>query len=226
MTASSVDRIHAAVKQMAADFRFMPDERINEGHLAKSLDASRTPLREALNRLVAEGYLTFRLGQGFFCRSLTPEEIIDLYEARVAVETTTARLAATRAKREDIRDLHDFLIHTGPDDGGRSAAELVALDEEFHMRIAAMAGNSELSRILDNLNGRIRFVRWIDMDARRPTTQAEHATILQSIRDRDGDRAAEVMASHISRRREEIVEAVREGFARLYVARAAAEANP
>ncbi|MCB1490477.1 MAG: GntR family transcriptional regulator, partial [Rhodobiaceae bacterium] len=46
MTASSVDRIHAAVKQMAADFRFMPDERINEGHLAKSLDASRTPLRE------------------------------------------------------------------------------------------------------------------------------------------------------------------------------------
>ncbi len=214
---SSVDRIHAAVKTMAAGFRLKPGERINEGALARELGASRTPVREALNRLVAEGYLTFRTGQGFFCRALNPEEILDLYEARVAIETATVRFAANRADPAGTDALGQFLNDTGPDDGGRDAPELVALDEEFHMRIAALAGNQELIRLLDNINGRIRFVRWIDMEARRPYTQSEHAEIVAALADRDPDAAAHVMARHIARRREEIVAAVKEGFARLYV---------
>ena len=60
---------------MAAAFEFKPEERINESELSKKLGISRTPLREALNRLVAEGLLTAREGKGFFCRSLCGMEV-------------------------------------------------------------------------------------------------------------------------------------------------------
>ena len=89
---SNVDRITAQLRRMAAEFEIKPDERIREGEMAKRLSVSRTPLREALNRLVSEGFLTFTGGQGFFCRSLTPERILDLYEARAAVELDQTRV--------------------------------------------------------------------------------------------------------------------------------------
>ncbi|HSG95230.1 MAG TPA: GntR family transcriptional regulator, partial [Afifellaceae bacterium] len=65
---------------MAVEYRFKPGERLNESDLSKGLGVSRTPLREALNRLVAEGYLAFRPGQGFFCRGLSPSDLFDLYD--------------------------------------------------------------------------------------------------------------------------------------------------
>ena len=86
---SSVDRVYDRLRQMAADFEFKPDERINESALSTKLGASRTPLREALNRLVAEGFLTFQARRGFFCRPLSPSQILSLYEARIAVETAS-----------------------------------------------------------------------------------------------------------------------------------------
>ncbi len=58
-------------------------------------------MREALNRLVAEGFLTFRSGQGFFCRSLTPDEIMSLSKARAAIECEATRLAAQRSNPGD-----------------------------------------------------------------------------------------------------------------------------
>ncbi|MHA1158900.1 MAG: GntR family transcriptional regulator, partial [Alphaproteobacteria bacterium] len=88
-----MDAIYDEVRTMTADFEFMPNERLNEGQLADRLGASRTPLREALNRLVAEGLLNFQVGRGFFCRSLDPKTILDLYEARQAVECEALRLA-------------------------------------------------------------------------------------------------------------------------------------
>ena len=111
---SNVDRITAQLRRMAAEFEIKPDERIREGEMAKRLSVSRTPLREALNRLVSEGFLTFTGGQGFFCRSLTPDRILDLYEARAGVECEAMRLAITRATDADIRGLKGELDRSEP----------------------------------------------------------------------------------------------------------------
>ena len=153
---------------MAAGFEFKPDERINEVHLAREVGTSRTPLREALNRLVAEGFLTYRTGQGFFCRSLDPESILNLYEARLAVECEGIRLASERAADADIAAVRKFLMEIEPAyHGSAEARVLVELDEEFHMKIIRLSANAELERMLSNLNARSRYVRWIDMEARR-----------------------------------------------------------
>ncbi|WP_163310510.1 FCD domain-containing protein, partial [Enterobacter kobei] len=79
-----------------------------------------------------------------------------------------------------------FLDATGPDPGERTAIELVELDEAFHERLMAMSNNAEMLRVLRNVNARIRFVRWIDMDRiNRSNTQAEHRAVLMAVKARD-----------------------------------------
>lgn len=222
---SNVDRVYEALRRMAADFAFKPDQRINESALSEVLGASRTPLREALNRLVAEGFLTFQINHGFFCRPLTPSYILDLYEARVAVECEALRLACARASDADIAALSDYL--DGMEPAYQSATELeelLALDEGFHNRLVQLAGNNELLRMQKNLNGRIRYIRLIDLKrmrdqakGRTPGDVSAHRRVLEELIARNIAAATEALRSHIEKRREEATEAVRIAFSQLYV---------
>lgn len=215
---SSVDKIYDQVRQMTTNFEFKPDERINEGALAKGLGASRTPLREALNRLVAEGFLNFQNGRGFFCRSLDPEKVLDLYEARQAIECEALRLAITRATDAEVAEVMAFLEDTEAIySSSSSARELVRLDEAFHLRIVRLAKNHELERILENIGARIRYVRWIDMSERRMVTPAEHVRIVKALANRDEGAAVGALRSHIGKRSEEAKEAVKIAYSQLYV---------
>ncbi|MDQ0396113.1 GntR family transcriptional regulator [Labrys monachus] len=216
---STVEWVYGELTTMAIAFQLRPSERINEVALAKKLGVSRTPLREALNRLVADGYLDFVPQQGFFRRALDPQEIFDLYEVRKSIEVSGIGLAIQRAKAPDLEAIRDFLDTSSADIPGRTIADLVELDEIFHNRMIALSGNHELVQLLEKISGRIRFVRWIDMEnGRRSVTQSEHRAILQAAMDRDEDRAKSLLGEHIDRRLDQIVEAVKEGYARIYIA--------
>ncbi len=138
---SRAESLYLAVKDMAINFRFKPGERINEVELARRLGASRTPLREALNRLVAEEFLVLKQGRGFFCRDLKPREMFELYQFRAILEVAAVRLACEQATEQEVTDLAHFLDQTGPEEGGRATLELVALDEKFHQKIMALSRN-------------------------------------------------------------------------------------
>ncbi|MFC0219498.1 DNA-binding GntR family transcriptional regulator [Pseudochelatococcus lubricantis] len=215
---SIVDRVYEQLKSMAIQFEFKPGERLNEGDISKRLGVSRTPLREALNRLKTEGFLRFSPGKGFFCRELDAHDIFDLYELRKAIEVAAVRLAVKRARDEDIDDLLAFLDATGPDPGERTTMELVALDEKFHEGLMATSGNAEMLRVLRNINARIRFVRWIDMDRiNRSKTQSEHRAVLLSLKERNEEACAALLQTHIDRRFDEINASIKEGYAQIYM---------
>lgn len=217
-TESVVDRVYEQLKAMAVRYEFKPGERLNELEVARRLGVSRTPLREALNRLNTEGFLRLAPGKGFFCRDLSAREIFDLYELRKGIEVAAVRLSIQRAGEEDIELLLGFLDRTGPDPGGRSTVELVELDETFHERLMAMSGNAEMLRVLRNVNARIRFVRWIDMDrGDRRVTQAEHRKALLSLQQRDEATCAAVLTKHIDRRLDQITAAIKEGIVHIYM---------
>ena len=216
----SVYRLYDAVKEMAVTFDLKPNERINEGALARQLGASRTPLREALNRLAAEGLLTVEAGRGFFCRTLDAGEIREIYELRLVIEEAVVRRVCAAAARPEVQALLDFVRETGTDDVRRSVVECTAIDETFHERLAEMAGNGEMSRVLRNLNHRIRFIRWIEMGSRRPHVQGEHQAILEAILAGDESEAVGRLRAHITKRQDQITAAVREGYARIYHDRA------
>ncbi len=214
---SRAESLYLAVKDMAILFEFKPGERINEVGLARRLGASRTPLREALNRLVAEGFLVLKQDRGFFCRDLKPREMYELYQFRAVLEVAAIRLACEQATEQEVADLAHFLDETGPQEGGRSSEDMVALDEQFHEKIMALSRNMEMSRTLTNINARIKYFRWVDMDSKREGTQQEHRAIVQALMARDADLAAQHMQAHITRRLEQITAAIKESFSRIYL---------
>lgn len=216
---SNVDRLTAQLRRMAADFEIKPEERIREGEMAERLSVSRTPLREALNRLVSEGYLTNTGGRGFFCRALTPERILDLYEARAALECEALRHAVRRASDADISALLAQLDRGDHGGQGADRLELLDMDEAFHLALTRLSGNAELERLLVNINGRIRYVRMIGLkagDGARAQVEA-HGKIVRALQTRDANAAQDALRSHIEMRKDDATQAVRDAFSEIYV---------
>ena len=210
-------RIYNELRSMAISFEFRPGERLNEVILAKQLGVSRTPLREALNRLTAEGFLTFAVNLGFFRKPLEVKEIFDLFEFRLQIEVAAVRLALERATDDQLAEIESFLECSMRDIPERTSRELVGLDEEFHEKLTLLTGNREMLHCLKNINGRIRYVRWVDMEGRRSETQAQHMGIIQKLRARDVDAAVRLMKDHIAHRMDQIIEKVERCYGRIYI---------
>ena len=210
-------RAYDRLREMAINYRFRPGERLNEGALAKELQISRTPLREAMHRLVSEGLLQSVGGRGFFARPLDVKEVCDLYEARLALETAIVRLACGRASRDWLEAMHGYLDRSVSAHESEPLERLLELDEGFHERIAECTGNLELLRMLRSINARIHFFRWVDMQGRRDNTQAEHRALIAAIGQGDAETAVGIAHSHVARRQDQIIDGIREGYARLYM---------
>ncbi|MEM9578894.1 MAG: GntR family transcriptional regulator [Pseudomonadota bacterium] len=224
MSQDQAGRVYAQIREMAEKFAFRPESQVNEVALAKKFGTSRTPVREALNRLVAEGYFTFQARKGFFVKPFNPREILSLYETRVAIETEATRLAISKSTDDERAALANGLqsvlraLEQTDDPEVR-----VDLDEQFHMLICKAADNPELERILSNLNSRVRFFRRIDLKHRlsgATTKGAEfgprHDIIVKCIKESDQNKAVQAMRHHIERRREEATDAVARAFTAIY----------
>ena len=214
-TVSSSQRAYSMLRERLLRFRFMPNQKINEVTLAAELCISRTPLREALNRLVAEGLLVDR-GRGFSVPDLESEMVLDLFEARVEIECATVRLACERATEEALDALEAFLAESMAESPDASVDRLIELDIGFHDAIAEMSGNKVLRRTLANLNDRIHLVRWIAMEGRRKATQAQHRGILDLLRARNAEGATDAMRHHILHRNEDIVASIKAAYGHVY----------
>jgi DNA-binding GntR family transcriptional regulator len=214
---SSVGRVYELVKRRAMTFEFRPGDRLNEVAIARQFGVSRTPLREALNRLTADGFLTFSPKQGFFRRPIEVNEIFDLCELRLQIETGAARLAVERGSDEALAEFEEFLNRATENLETKTVDELVQNDEAFHERIIALTGNAEMMRTLRNINSRIHYVR-VDLKAPlRELKYLEHRAIVDALKERNAEKCVKLLYQHIEPRRDQIIEAVKNSYARLYV---------
>ncbi|WP_447921242.1 GntR family transcriptional regulator [Achromobacter aegrifaciens] len=205
------------LREMVISYEIKPGERLNEVALAERLGVSRTPVREALHLLARDGFLA-EAGRGYVRRQLNLKEMIDLYETREVLEIACLQLAFERASPQKLDALEAFLAESRGKSSDLPVTELVHLDETFHQMLAEMSGNHELQRVLLNVNERIRFIRWINMErVGRDKTQAEHAAILAALRAGDIAAAQRNLRSHISKRTEQIKESIAQGLARIYL---------
>ena len=209
--------VFRTLREMAISYQFKPGEKVSEIELAQRLGVSRTPVREALTRLVNDGFL-LPASRGLMRRPLEVQETLELYEARVAIECACLALAIARASDAEIAETAAYLRKSRQVPPDTPVEQLVELDEGFHLRIADMARNAELRRVLVNLNERIRFIRWIDMEkVGRDSTQKEHRAILQAVKARDAGASEQLLREHIGRRQDQIVEAITRGLAKIYL---------
>jgi DNA-binding GntR family transcriptional regulator len=212
-----VEDLYQDILDQVVTFALRPGSRINEVHLAEQLGASRTPLREALNRLAAQRLISFEPGKGFFCRDIQPRKIRELYQARAAVECYVVERVCDSATDRDLDQLSSFLDEIEPKTLDCSSAALLNFDEQFHHNLAQASGNEELVSMLDNLSARIRYVRWVQMDQPDARQTGRHRALLTPILARDPISARAAMEAHIETRVEQITDAVAKAHVRIFV---------
>ena len=215
---SSVERAYEKLRGMAVEFALKPGERLNEVELSRRFEMSRAPIREAMNRLVSEGLLTVVPNQGFSCRRLSASETASLYEVRGDLEVAASLAVASRASTEEKANLMEFCTRVLRQQASAPIKELVDRDEEFHLRLATLAGNTERLRLLQNINARIRFVRHINLEncARMSQSLQEHADIAGKLREGDGPGAAALLRRHLDLSAEAAAISIHHGLARIY----------
>lgn len=212
----ATDRVYGTLKEMAITYQFRPGDRINEVVLARELNISRTPLREALNRLASEGFLKTLPNKGYFAARLDPSDIFDLYEFRACIEQSAVRLACRRASNEEIEGIREFVLANRAEAEDLPARKLLSADEEFHRRVAKLSNNKKLIQEIESIAARIHFFRWIDLNTRQQD-QGGHLKILDLIESGDEASAAAYMEKHILRRMDQITDMTRAALAEIYL---------
>ncbi len=208
-----VDIIHRHLRRMVVEFDLRPGERLNEQVLCAQLEIGRTPLREAINRLVAEKLVVARPNKGFYVRDVNPEEIAHLFEVREVLEGAIARLVVARASDAELIDLQGFWQNVLENYAHAEPEDLLAQDIIFHERLARLTQNDEFARLVADINDRVYLVRWavLQGDARKNTFD-EHAQIISALIARDADRAASLMQQHVGKRTGALRRAIADGL--------------
>ncbi len=179
--------------------RLKPGEPLPERLLAEQLGVSRTPVREALFTLHSEGLVELTPNRGATVRTITPQDILQIYSLRRVLESYAAREAAharTRQHLDAIEDAHAKLERIGTEG---DASEQALADLAFHTRISEAAGNRLLQTIMGQvLAFTVSYRSSIAYPSERMAlVNKQHRAILDALRDRDADRAEALMREHV-----------------------------
>lgn len=197
-------RVYGKLRGMILDLKIQPNARLTETELATYFQVSRTPIREALKRLETEGLVTIKPKQGCFVRPINLDELAEYYEIRVGLEKLSLETACVTMPDREIRKLCEVWEKKPDRVSGADLEQMVRLDETFHIALAQGGGNQTLTRLLEDINNRIRIVRRLDFtdEERIEKTYVEHFGILQSLLERDLRGAKNKMTRHIRKSEE------------------------
>lgn len=185
-----------AVRELILSHDLPVGAALHQDDLARRLGVSRTPLREALNRLATEGLVRLDAHHGAVVASPSSEEFLEIYEARKLLETHTGRLAANRCTPADVEDLVELLDgHPGPLD----AAAAARLNAAFHDRLYAIAGQGVLAEMITGLRNRSEvFVRLLFSAPQRAERAArDHREMVSALADGDENRLMQLIDAHL-----------------------------
>jgi DNA-binding GntR family transcriptional regulator len=189
--------VYTALHDQITSLQLAPGTRLHETELAASLAVSRTPLREALRMLLADGLVRQLPTGGMVVAPLDPEDMRDLYEVRAALEGVVARQACARLTDADVTELETVVDRMSrlvdyPD-------EMLRLGQSFHGRLLAISRNQHAAQLLRVLRGHLSRYQALTatIDPRRREAYAEHREILAALRARDAQRAETLMRDHV-----------------------------
>ncbi len=185
-----------------------PGERLNERLLAERFSISRTPLRDALKLLSAEGLVEILPYRGAVVSRVTLDEAEGLFQVLSALEGLAGDLACQKATEADIAEIEALHADMRRHYERGELDEYFALNQRIHQAIVNCAQNAELTAIHSRLAQRIRCVRYVAnfSPARWTRAMAEHEEILEALRQRDGVRLQNLLKTHLGRKFESVRE--------------------
>lgn len=198
-TQSLRDRAYDAIKHQIITLRLKPGEYVNEASLSGQLGIGRTPVHQALDRLMVEGMVEVIPRKGAIVKPVSLDEVMQIIAVRLLNETYCARLAAERADEQEVEELSRVLEATDRAASERNIESMMLLDREFHLLLARAARNDVLSDLLGKLHDRSLRFWFISLTEHtyHENVRNQHVAILHAIRDRHARDAEEAMRDHI-----------------------------
>ena len=196
------ESVRDTIRNRIFDGHYAPGTRLVERDLADEFNVSRLPVREALRMLRQEGIVTERANsRGMVVSSLTPEQVADLFDVRLALEVLASELAAARATREELAQLSSLLDTAEECLAAGSIHQAHAANNQFHDAITHMACNEFLRGALEPLQGRMHWLFRFATDL--PELIREHRRLYEAIASGDPARAGTASREHIQKYRKD-----------------------
>ncbi|MBX7248034.1 MAG: GntR family transcriptional regulator [Caulobacteraceae bacterium] len=197
------DSLADAVRTMIVDGRLAAGARVNEVHLAAALKVSRTPLREALSRLTAEGALQAVPRRGYFVAPLTASELEQLYDLRPLLDPEALRLAGVPGpgRLQTLDAINARLARES------TPEKIVALDDVWHLELIAGCPNRVLVEMIEQIMRRTRRYELALMREAPPAEKAvdHHAAVTAALRSGDLDGACAALKANLTHGREPLL---------------------
>ena|ERR1700729_240190 len=198
--ASVVDQVYEAIRERITSGSLARGARVHQEDLAEELGVSRTPVREALRRLAAEGLVEMRTNRGARVADIDQGGMRGAYDARVVVEPGAARLAAGRRLPEPLARMRAALAAQRR--SLRSVERSFDANREFHLALVAASGNEFLLQFVERLwvarIGATIYERQVETQERMVLDVREHEQILEAIEAGDGRRAESLTRRHLA----------------------------
>jgi len=189
-----VERIFDAVVEQ----RLPPGTKLSESALCEAFGVGRMRIRRALLLLSSREVVDLQANRGAFVSSPTPQQAREVFEARLTLEPTIARLAVERATHADIENLTAHLVKEHAAHHEHSRQDAIRLSGQFHLLLAQIAANSVMLRMMKELVTRTSLI--IGIFGAPSVTNCrddDHERILRAFKTRDGQAAADLMAEHL-----------------------------
>lgn len=201
------------LRQMLVEGRIAPGAKLNERELCEVLDVSRTPLREAIKMLAAEGLVELLPNRGAIAVQLTEEDVRNTFEVMAGLEAQSGELAAQRitdAELAEIRAMHFEMMAAYT---RRDLSNYYRLNAAIHRAINAAARNPVLSATYDRVNARLQALRFRSNQDEEKWKSAvrEHEQMVQALAARDAAAMRKVLAAHLQNKLDVVLEQLRSG---------------
>jgi DNA-binding GntR family transcriptional regulator len=201
------------LRQRIVEGHLAPGAKLNERELSELLQVSRTPLREAIKMLAAEGLVALLPNRGAVVVQLSEQDVADAFEVIAGLEGQSGELAAQRigvAQLAEIRALHYEMLAAFT---RRDLATYYRLNALIHTHINAAAGNRVLTQTWANLNARLQALRFRSNfdEAKWQRAMREHDRMVELLADRNAAGLRALMTAHLLHKRDAVLEQLRTG---------------
>lgn len=196
------DQAYKQIKDALCRGEIAAGDILSESRLAEELGMSRTPVREALHALSAEGWVEIRRGVGAYVKLLSSKDMEDLYEVRCLLEVQAAKTAVYYISEQEIDHLEtQFRMVIEECDQGRQPdpERFSALDWALHELIVDRCQNNYIKSIMQNNNSNLMRYQFLSIEALNDTRESalQHLNILDILRSRDREKLTEALHRHL-----------------------------
>jgi DNA-binding GntR family transcriptional regulator len=196
---SLLDRAYNQIKFRIITCRYRPGEVLGEAAISTELKIGRTPVHQAIHRLMMDGLVSIMPRKGIMVRPISIDEAMEIISVRLITECYCARLAADRAHDSELKHLRAILESAEKIMQKRDVEQMMLLDREFHNTLAHAARNTVLAEVLRNLHERslrLWFISLRDPNHHRNVLM-QHRAIVAALESRQPDAAETAMREHI-----------------------------